>query len=330
MFDIVALGETLIDFTPNGKNDMGMQLFSRNPGGAPANVLAMNAKLGGKTAFIGKVGADMFGAFLASTMQNAGIDVTGLVKTETVPTTLAFVQLDENGDRSFSFYRNPGADICLTPDEVPLALLSGCRVFHFGSVSLSDEPSRSATLYAAREAKRNGAIISYDPNYRAPLWRDERTAVRVMLDALALADIVKVSDEEMTLLTGETELRAGAEKLCKKGASLVMVTCGENGSYFHTALCNGALPAYDVTAVDTTGSGDAFLGAVLYRLAGLSVAEIAALSREELESTMRYGNAAGGLTATAKGAITAMPDDERIRRCVKEQKYRSTPSTVAL
>ncbi|MEI3014201.1 MAG: carbohydrate kinase [Ruthenibacterium lactatiformans] len=170
MFDIVALGESLIDFTPSGENSQGMALFARNPGGAPANVLAMAAKLGGKTAFIGKVGDDAFGAFLKKTMEDAGVDVRGLRMTREYPTTLAFVQLTPEGNRSFTFYRKPGADVMLAPAEVDRALLRDCRIFHFGSVSLTDEPCRTATLEAAREAKAAGAMISYDPNYRPFLW----------------------------------------------------------------------------------------------------------------------------------------------------------------
>ena len=202
MFDIVALGESLIDFTPSGENSQGMALFARNPGGAPANVLAMAAKLGGKTAFIGKVGDDAFGAFLKKTMEDAGVDVRGLRMTREYPTTLAFVQLTPEGDRSFTFYRKPGADVMLAPAEVDRALLRDCRIFHFGSVSLTDEPCRTATLEAAREAKAAGAMISYDPNYRPFLWDSAERAREALLAALPLADIVKaVSYTHLTLPT---------------------------------------------------------------------------------------------------------------------------------
>lgn len=226
MFDIVALGESLIDFTPSGENSQGMALFARNPGGAPANVLAMAAKLGGKTAFIGKVGDDAFGAFLKKTMEDAGVDVRGLRMTREYPTTLAFVQLTPEGDRSFTFYRKPSADVMLAPAEVDRALLRDCRIFHFGSVSLTDEPCRTATLEAAREAKAAGAMISYDPNYRPFLWDSAERAREALLAALPLADIVKVSEEEMELLTGEVQLAAGADALASRGAALVLVTLG--------------------------------------------------------------------------------------------------------
>lgn len=322
MFDIVALGECLIDFTPSGFNELGMQLFSCNPGGAPANVLAMNAKLGGRTSFIGKVGDDGFGSFLEKTMVKAGIDVSGLLKTGDVPTTLAFVQLDEQGERTFSFYRKPGADICLKPEEVQPQLLSNCRIFHFGSVSLTDEPSRTATLHAARQAKAAGAIVSFDPNYRPALWGSEAQAVRAIREALPLADIVKVSDEEMLLLTGTDDPRKGADLLAASGACLVLITGGEKGSCYRTTQCFGLLHAFDVPATDTTGCGDAFLGALLYRLAGRSKAEIGALPKDTLTEIVTYANAAGGLTATAKGAIPAMPDGEQILRCVREMPLR--------
>ena len=241
MFDIVALGESLIDFTPSGENSQGMALFARNPGGAPANVLAMAAKLGGKTAFIGKVGDDAFGAFLKKTMEDAGVDVRGLRMTREYPTTLAFVQLTPEGDRSFTFYRKPGADVMLAPAEVDRALLRDCRIFHFGSVSLTDEPCRTATLEAAREAKAAGAMISYDPNYRPFLWDSAERAREALLAALPLADIVKVSEEEMELLTGEVQLAAGADALASRGAALVLVTLGPRGAYYRAAAGRGLL-----------------------------------------------------------------------------------------
>ena len=320
MFDVVAIGESLIDFTPNGTNELGMQLFARNPGGAPANVLAMNAKLGGKTAFIGKVGNDDFGAFLINTMSDAGIDVSGLAQTSEVPTTLAFVQLNEQGDRSFTFYRKPGADVCLTQDEVSDTLLQNCRIFHFGSVSLTDEPCKTATLYAAQTAKQAGAVISYDPNYRPLLWNSEERAKSEILRALPLADIVKVSQEEMTLLTGETELQIGAKALAQYGAAVVLVTLGSMGAFYYTPVDCGLLPTYDVQTVDTTGAGDAFLGALLYRIADWSLTQLMQLPSAEWESIIAFANAAGSMTTTAKGAIPAMPTLEQINRCMREVK----------
>ena len=228
----------------------------------------MHAKLGGRTAFIGKLGDDDFSRFLHGTMAQAGVDVSAVVLTGEAPTTLAFVQLDERGDRSFSFYRKPGADILLRPEEVDAGMLGDCGVFHFGSVSLTDQPCRGATLYAAKAAKKTGALISYDPNYRPLLWDSAQSAKREMQAALPLADILKVSGEKMELLTGCADLAQGAEMLARHGAALVLVTLGHKDTYYHAAAGGGHLPAYGVNTVDTTGAGDAFLGALLWRLLG--------------------------------------------------------------
>jgi fructokinase len=316
VFDIVALGESLIDFTPSGVNELGVQLFARNPGGAPANVLAMAAKLGRSTAFIGKVGSDDFGRFLRDTMSDAGIDVRGLRMADDVMTTLAFVQLSKSGDRSFSFYRKPGADVCLRSDEVDGKLLDGCGIFHFGSVSLTDEPSRTATLDSARRAKENGAVISFDPNYRPPLWDSETRARGEMLAALSFADIIKVSDNELELLTGTSDLEKGAKVLAQDGAVLVMVTLGPKGAYFSTQRAHDLVPTYDVRTVDTTGAGDAFVGALLASLAGMTPTQIAGMSGEELRKTVAFCNAAGSLATTKHGAIPSLPTREEIEKCV--------------
>jgi len=319
-YDVVALGESLIDFTPAGINEMGMQLFSCNPGGAPSNVLAMFTKLEGKTAFIGKVGNDAFGRFLTQNMAEADIDISGVQKDAVVPTTLAFVQLDEYGDRSFSFYRNPGADLMLTNNEVPLALLKNCRTFHFGSVSLTDEPCRSATLEAAKTAKTAGAIISYDPNYRPFLWKDSVHAREELTAAVPLADLVKVSDEEMTFLTGQTDFLKGASALAELGPVLIVVTLGDKGAYFYTKNASALVPTYLVDTVDTTGAGDAFWGALLWQIKGKCLDEIAGMSEDAWRKVVQFANAAGSLTTTSKGAIPAMPDKFAIDACLKQNK----------
>lgn len=316
MYQIIALGESLIDFTPSGTNEQGIALFGCNPGGAPANVLAMNQKLGGKTAFIGMVGDDAFGHFLAKNMENAGIDTRGMRYSKKVHTTLAFVTLNESGDRDFSFYRKPGADICLSAGDVDVSLLADTEIFHFGSLSLTDEPARGATLFAIEKAREAGAIISYDPNYRPPLWDSPEQAAEAMKSVLDRVDIVKVSREELELLTGEKDIETGARALLALGATLVFVTDGEYGASYCSKNCFGFVPAFRVQAVDTTGSGDAFLGALLYRLAGRKLEALAAMTKEELEEAVRFGSAAGGLTATAKGAIPAMPDEAAIRDCM--------------
>ncbi len=314
-FDIAAVGESLIDFTPSGKNALGMDLYASNPGGAPANVLALCAKFGLRTAFLGKVGDDGFGRFLKATMENAGIDCRGLILSAEEPTTLAFVQLSPSGDRSFSFYRKHCADVSLTPEELDRSVTDSCKIMHFGGVSLTDEPARSATLEAVRLAKAAGAVISYDPNYRPPLWPDEATAAEVMRAALPLADIIKVSGDELELLCGERDPQKGAELLAANGAALVMVTLGADGAYYKAKNCAGRSYAFDVKTVDTTGAGDTFLGSVLSLI--LREDSIDAISPERWDWIMRFAGAAGSLATTAPGAIPAMPTEEEALRCME-------------
>lgn len=316
MIDIVALGEILIDFTPSGVNEQGIALFARNPGGAPANVLAMNNRLGGTSAFIGKVGADGFGRYLRQTLTGCGIDDSGLVEDTSIPTTLAFVQLNEQGDRSFSFYRKPGADLMLTASEIRRDLIDRCKIFHFGSVSLTGEPCRSACLSAAAYAKRQGKRISFDPNYRLLLWDSEAEAREQITRGIALADILKVSEEEMLLITGTADLEKGSAMLLEMGPSLVLVTMGEKGAFFRNRTHAQLISTYPVKAVDTTGAGDAFVGAMLWCLKDLPVEEI---SHSDLSRMLDFANAAGSLTTTKGGAIPALPSMEEIRICQKKK-----------
>ena len=230
-------------------------------------------------------------------------------------TTLAFVQLDEHGDRSFSFYRKPGADVTLEFSEVRLDLVDESRVLHFGAVSLTDEPSRTATLETAAYAKRRGKLVSCDPNFRAPLWDSAENAKAQMLRGLALADIVKVSGEELELLTGTSDPERGSALLAGYGPSLVFVSLGGDGAFCRRGELTARLPAYDVQTVDTNGAGDSFFGAVLHRLAGKSLGDIRAPPREELEDILSYGNAAGSLTTTRRGSIPALPDEAEIEAC---------------
>lgn len=314
MTDVVALGEILIDFTPCGVNDQGIALFARNPGGAPANVLAMNTKLGGSSAFLGKVGNDAFGAYLKSVLQTQGIETGGLVTDREIPTTLAFVQLDEQGDRSFTFYRKPGADLRLNAEEVGKDWIDGCGIFHFGSLSLSDEPCRSATLEAVAYAKSRGKRISFDPNYRPALWQDVACAREWMAWGVEQADILKVSEEEMALLTGEADPETGSRLLLERGPRAVFVTMGAHGCYYRNAACHGLAPAYRVRAVDTTGAGDAFVGAMLWQLRGFTREEMGSLM---LKNFAAFANAAGSLTTTRSGAIPALPSYEEIVGCME-------------
>lgn len=313
MIDVVALGELLIDFTPAGVSDRGGALLERNAGGAPANVLAMLSILGKRTAFVGKVGRDSFGRFLKQMLEHSGIDTSGLIISATEPTTLAFVSLDERGERSFDFYRSGSADVMLRREDVSEQLLEQCRVFHFGSVSMTAQPARSATLYAAQRARQLGKLVSYDPNFRPALWADRAEAIRTMRAGLTFADVVKVSDDEVELLTGETDFLSGARALVRGGAKLALVTAGERGTWY--AACGGAaghVPSIPVQAVDTTGAGDTFLGALL---SGILEAEqpLETMEDERLRQLIRFANVAGALCTTGRGAIASMPDRETIQ-----------------
>lgn len=316
-YDVVAVGEVLIDFTPDGNSKKGMALYECNPGGAVANVLAAVNRFGGNTAFIGKVGDDSFGHFLSDTLVSYGIDTKGLLFDRKIPTTLAFVTLDEKGDRSFSFYRKPGADVMLDWAEIDKTTLENTKIFHFGSVSLTDDPAYTATLEAAKYAKSKGAIISYDPNYRPLLWDSAELAVERMAEGLSIADIIKVSDEELKLLTGESDLDKGAKKLFEYGTSLVFISMGAKGSYYCNKNGSRFMYTYDVKTVDTTGAGDAFLGAILFRLKDKTLDEIADLSTDELDDILDFANASGSLTTTKTGAAPSIPNLDEIAQCRK-------------
>ena len=316
MHDIVALGELLIDFTPADTSSREIALYARNPGGAPANVLAMASRLGADTALIAKVGVDSFGDYLREVIRGSGVAVRGLVQDQTVPTTLAFVHISPSGERSFSFYRNPGADSQLEIAEVDTEQLESCRIFHFGSVSLTDNPARETTLWAAETAKKAGAMVSFDPNYRPLLWRNEAEAENQIHHALRLADIVKISDEELLLSTGFSDPEDGAKAVLDTGAAAIVVSLGAGGSYVRTQKTQARVNAFPVQAVDTNGAGDAFWGSVLYALKERSINEICEMNAENWTRILRFANAAGALTATAMGAIPAMPDLKAINKLV--------------
>ncbi len=305
MLDITAIGEILIDLTQSGLTEQGIPRFDANPGGAPANLAVAAARLGAKTAFVGRVGRDSFGDSLRRTLEQNGVDVSGLSADPMQHTTLAVVTLDESGERSFSFYRDPSADVNLRFEDVPEALLRETRILHFGSVSLTAEPSRSATLQAARAARAQGALVSYDPNYRASLWPDEDTAVAQMLEALPLADILKVSDEELPLLTGTTDPVSGSAALAAKGPRLVLVTLGPDGVFYRFGALTGRIPGFKVKVGDTNGAGDTFFGATLSQLVRLG--SLDTLTQEALERALRFANKAASITTSRHGAIPAMP-----------------------
>lgn len=306
MYDIVSLGELLVDFTESGFSPAGMRLFEQNAGGAVTNLLCAAAQCGAKTAFIGKVGADMHGAFLKQSLEDAGVDVRALIEAEDVFTTLAFVALKPTGERAFSFARKPGADTQIRPDELDRDLLEHTRVFHTGSLSLTQEPARSATYEAIDIAKHAGAIISYDPNYRASLWSDKEEAVRYMRSLIATADIMKVSDEELPLLTGETEPDKAADVLHDQGVKLVAITLGAQGAFVRVGGENRLVPGFRSNAVDTTGAGDAFFGGFLYRFLS-SQKSLGDVSLEDAADYARFGNATASLCVEHRGGIPAMP-----------------------
>ncbi|MDR1785534.1 MAG: carbohydrate kinase [Spirochaetaceae bacterium] len=313
MYDLTALGELLIDFTPAGKSAQGMNLFEQNPGGAPANVLSVLSAQGLRTAFIGKVGADMHGDLLERTLAARGIDTSGLIRDETCFTTLAFVSLNDEGDRSFSFARKPGADTQLRPEELSRSILETTRIFHFGSLSLTDEPARSATVAALRMAKAAGAVVSYDPNYRPPLWKDEGTAAAVMGSVLDLVDVLKVSEEELGLLTGEDDRDRAVQSLFRRGVSCVAVTLGRDGAGAFTRKHGVSMPAIDVPVTDTTGAGDAFWGGFLCKLleAGRPPAD---LTEGQLRGAVFFGSVIAALCIQKRGGIPAMPAKDEVER----------------
>ncbi|MEA5058740.1 MAG: carbohydrate kinase [Candidatus Pelethousia sp.] len=312
MYDIVALGELLIDFTESGRSTNGMKLFEQNPGGAVANVLAAAAKCGRKTAFIGKVGTDMHGLFLKRTLEAAGIETTGLVLAEDVFTTLAFVALSPEGERAFSFARKPGADTQLRGEEIDPGLLSATRVLHVGSLSLTDEPAKSATYSALETAKKGGAMISYDPNYRASLWPTESIAKDRMRSIIPYADVMKLSDSETGLLTDEAEPEAAALALQEKGVACVAVTLGGKGALVCVENRTAYVAGYSVPVVDTTGAGDAFWGGFLHKLleSGKHPGE---LSIKEACACAAWGNATAALCIQKRGAMPAMPHPAQVR-----------------
>lgn len=316
MYDVAALGELLIDFTPSGQSEAGMRIFEQNPGGAPANALAAITRLGRKTAFLGKVGDDMHGAFLKETLEQAGIDTRGLVVDPEVFTTLAFVSLNAQGERQFSFARKPGADTCLTSGEVNLEVLKECRIFHVGSLSLTDEPCRGATIFALEKAKEMGKAISYDPNYRALLWRSREDAMAGMRSILSFVDVMKISDEETGLLTDHEKPEEAAEALLDKGISLVAVTLGKDGAYVRTREGGAVVPGFLSQVVDTTGAGDSFWGGFLYQLA-ISGKNPKEVTLEEAKGFARFGNAVASLCVEKRGGIPAMPSMEQVEERLK-------------
>ena len=308
MIDVVALGELLIDFTSQGVDAEGYPTMAAHPGGAPANFLAALAKFGAKTALLGKVGDDTFGKLLTTTLKNAGIETKGLIASKDVFTTLAFVTLDESGDREFAFARKPGADTCIQYEGLDLSLIDQAKVFHFGTLSLTNEPARSATYRAVAYAKSKGKMITYDPNLRIPLWDDLNEAKKQLLWGLQQADVVKISDEEVQFLFGLDVEQGAAYILDKYDVKLVFVTCGADGCWFQNAKAKGKVPSLqNIKVVDTTGAGDIFGGSAVWQLLQLNILP-EELNEEQLQNIVRFACTSAGLSTTKSGGISSVPE----------------------
>ena len=317
MIDVVALGELLIDFATISVDGEGYPTMAAHPGGAPANFLAALTKFGAKTALIGKVGTDAFGKMLLGTLEQAGISTQGMISTDDVFTTLAFVTFDEHGDRAFSFSRKPGADTCLSFEEIDLSLIDEAKVFHFGTLSLTNDPARTATQKAVAYAREQGKLITCDPNLRKPLWSTMEEAKAQILWSLQQADVVKISDEEVEFLW-ECTPEEGAEKLLNEyGVSLAMVTLGPKGCLLKTANASCMVPGPKVNPIDTTGAGDIFGGSAVSRLLDLGK-EIADLTEEDLAFIGRFATTAASLSTEMLGGIPSIQPEAIVLERMKE------------
>lgn len=312
MLDVTAIGELLIDFTCQAIDAGGYPTMAAHPGGAPANYLAALAKFGSRTALLSKVGNDAFGHMLINTLNAAGIESAGLILDGNVFTTLAFVTLDPTGDREFSFSRKPGADTQLTWEELNLNLIDTSRVLHFGTLSLTDEPSRTATRKAVAYAKARGKLISCDPNLRKPLWKDPAQAKEEMLWSLMQADIVKISEEELDFLWGLSPKEGAAKLLEEYSVSLVFATCGAQGCYFANGRAAGHVAGLaGIKVMDTTGAGDIFGGSAMWKLLQLGK-EPRELDEAELQAIASFACTAAGLSTTRPGGISSVPSLEEV------------------
>lgn len=315
-YDVIALGELLIDFTMNGQSEQGNNMFEACPGGAPCNVLALLNKMGKKTAFIGKVGKDQFGALLRDTITEAGIDASNLMVDENVNTTLAFVHTFPDGDREFSFYRNPGADMMLTADEVNPEVVKDTKVFHFGTLSMTHEGVREATKKAVETAKANGCLVSYDPNLRPPLWSSLDLAKEQMEYGFGKCDILKISDNEIQFVSGKEDYDEGIAYLQETyNIPLILLTMGKDGSRAYYKGMRVERPGFSVKAIETTGAGDTFCGSSLNYLVDHDFEN---LTEEQLGEMLTFANAAAALVTTKKGAIKAMPVKEEVLELIQK------------
>jgi len=318
MPDVITLGELLIDFVPtvSGVNLVEADAFKKAPGGAPANVAVGLARLGVSSGFMGKVGADAFGRFLEKTLDEAGVEVAALCFSEEARTALAFVSLQADGERDFLFYRHPSADMLYAPEEVDEAYIRTARIFHYGSISLISEPSRSATLKAVNCGRENGLLVSYDPNLRLNLWPSAEAARAGILEGWPLAQVIKISAEELAFLSGAHEMDAGVEGLWHPDLQLLVVTLGRDGCRYYTPAARGFVPGFRVSPVDTTGAGDGFVAGLLK---GLCEHPGAWRRENVLREICRYANAVGALTTTQRGAIPALPTTEQVTHFLQAQ-----------
>jgi len=314
MKDITTVGEILIDLTQTGVTETGVPLFAANPGGAPANVAVAAARLGSHTAFIGRVGRDNFGSYLRHALEDNGVDTSGMQTGET-PTTIAIVSIDKAGERSFRFLR--GADCEMALKDIDGALVQNSRILHFGSVSLTQGLSRSATIFTARAAHKSGVLVSYDPNYRSSLWRTKQDALEWMSLPLPFVDIIKLSEEELFLLTGSSDLEEGSRLLAEQGISLILVTLGDKGSFCRWQGKCFTVPGVNIQVADTNGAGDTFLGAVLNRLCCRRGHPLQGLDHNELKNILTFANQAAAVTCSRNGAIPAMPTLSEVRGYLK-------------
>ena len=315
-YDVIALGELLIDFTMNGQSEQGNNMFEACPGGAPCNVLALLNKMGKKTAFIGKVGKDQFGTLLRETITEAGIDASNLVVDKNVNTTLAFVHTFPDGDREFSFYRNPGADMMLTADEVNPEVVKDTKIFHFGTLSMTHDGVREATKKAVETAKENGCLVSFDPNLRPPLWSSLDLAKEQMEYGFGKCDILKISDNEIQFVSGKKDYDEGIAYLQEKyNIPLILLTMGKDGSRAYYKGMRVERPGFSVKAIETTGAGDTFCGSSLNYLVDHDFDN---LTEEQLGEMLTFANAAAALVTTKKGAIKAMPVKEEVLELIRK------------
>ena len=315
-FDVIALGELLVDFTMNGQSEQGNNMFEACPGGAPCNVLALLNKMGKKTAFLGKVGKDQFGTLLKDTITDAGIDASNLVIDDKVNTTLAFVHTFPDGDREFSFYRNPGADMMLTEEEVDPAFIAQTKIFHFGTLSMTHDGVRAATKKAVRAAKDAGCLVSFDPNLRPPLWSSLDLAKEQMEYGFGVCDILKISDNEIQFVSGKEDYDEGIAYLQEKyNIPMILLTMGKDGSRAYYKGMRVERPGFTVKAIETTGAGDTFCGSSLNYIVEHGFDD---LTEDQLGELLTFANAAAAIVTTKKGAIRSMSEREEVEALIQE------------